>query len=100
MYQQNTAKHLGPSEEENRQWLVLAQLPRFSVAKLRVIVQKYDIQIADLFVADSKQLTAYGFSEAQAQQLLRPNEQQLDKCMLWSEPVSYTHLTLPTTPYV
>ncbi|MDO6841135.1 DNA-processing protein DprA [Paraglaciecola chathamensis] len=99
MYQQNTAKHLGPSEEENRQWLVLAQLPRFSVAKLRVIVQKYDIQIADLFVADSKQLTAYGFSEAQAQQLLRPNEQQLDKCMLWSEQNHHYLLNITSTHY-
>ncbi|QHJ12341.1 DNA processing protein DprA [Paraglaciecola mesophila] len=99
MYQQNTAKHLGPSEEENRQWLVLAQLPRFSVAKLRVIVQKNDIQIADIFDADSKQLTAYGFSDTQAQKLLHPNERQLDKCILWSEQNHHSLISITSTHY-
>ncbi|ABG38558.1 DNA protecting protein DprA [Paraglaciecola sp. T6c] len=99
MYQENEHAYRETSESEQRQWLILAQLPRFSVAKLATILRKNAIQVADLFNANPKQLAAYGFTDGQIQQLQHPNERRLDKSLQWSEQTSSSLLNITSKHY-
>lgn len=71
------------NEETDRQWLTLAQLPRFSLTKLAIILQTNNLQVADLFAIDNEQLQFIGFSDVQAQRLLNPDMYLLDKSTQW-----------------
>ena len=71
------------NEETDRQWLTLAQLPRFSLTKLAIILQTNNLQVADLFAIDNEQLQFIGFSDVQAQRLLNPDIYLLDKSTQW-----------------
>ncbi|GAC35551.1 DNA-processing protein DprA [Paraglaciecola polaris] len=86
-------------EVQDRQWLTLAQLPRFSVAKLGAILRDNKLQIADLFSADLAFLLRSGFSDIQAQCLLHPNMQQLENSMLWCQQPNHVLLNITSEYY-
>ena len=76
------------NEETDRQWLTLAQLPRFSLTKLAIILQTNNLEVADLFAIDNEQLQFIGFSDVQAQRLLNPVSHRI---CLYVLTLSYIH---------
>jgi DNA processing protein len=65
------------------QWLVLAQIPRFGVAKLSKMLISLEIGIDEIVSAKEENLRLFGFSESQIFVIRHPNKEYIKRSLDW-----------------
>ena len=75
--------HLENHLDELEDWLVLAQIPNFSVAKLKKLTAKLQLDLSDLRTCSKRSLLDVGFNEQQVTAILQPNTSLIDKSLGW-----------------
>jgi DNA processing protein len=69
------------SELEN--WLKLAQIPNFSVASLKKVKKKFNVELSELFSTSKASLIEIGFNNEQIKAILYPNIEVITASLRW-----------------
>ena len=64
-------------------WLVLSQIPQFSVASLNKLITKFHIGLTELRSSTKHSLKAIGFNDQQVAVILQPDRRIIDKSLNW-----------------
>lgn len=64
-------------------WLVLSQIPQFSVASLNKLITKFHLGLTELRSSTKHSLKAIGFNDQQVAVILQPDRRLIDKSLNW-----------------
>lgn len=64
-------------------WLVLSQIPQFSVASLNKLITKFHLGLTELRSSTKHSLKAIGFNDQQVSVILQPDRCLIDKSLNW-----------------
>ena len=73
----------GKASDVLENWLKLAQIPNFSVARLKKLKQKLDVGLPELFTASKTTLENIGFNNQQIEAILHPNLSIINASFGW-----------------
>jgi DNA processing protein len=86
---------------ELENWLKLVQVPHFSVASLKKLKQKFDVELSDLFTKSKASLEEIGFNPEQIEVILHPNISTIGESLQWLNTASnrfLLHFDHPSYP--
>jgi DNA processing protein len=64
-------------------WLVLAQIPHFSVASLNKVAAKFHLGLPEILTSTKQSLQAIGFNDQQIGTIQQPDKRLIDKSLGW-----------------
>jgi DNA processing protein len=68
---------------ELKSWLMLAQVPHFSIGKFKKLKQKFNVELSELFSASKASLEKLGFNQQQIEVILYPNMSSINDSLQW-----------------
>ncbi|MFT5838254.1 MAG: DNA processing protein [Flavobacteriales bacterium] len=66
-----------------KDWLMLAQIPNFSIARLKKLKQKYGVELCELFSTSKISLEKLGFNQQQVEVILHPDMNSINVSLQW-----------------
>jgi DNA processing protein len=69
--------------DELNNWLMLAQIPNFSIGGLKKLKQKFDVELTELFATSKTSLIKLGFNPQQIEVILHPNMSTINASLQW-----------------
>jgi DNA processing protein len=83
MQQDVDNSHLDNHLSELENWLVLAQIPNFSVASLKKVAAKFHLGLPEILTSTKQSLQAIGFNDQQIGTIQQPDKRLIDKSLGW-----------------